>query len=193
MREYFLTDQERRELLGIARAAISSRLEGREPEIPAPAGGLDAPAGAFVTLKKRGELRGCIGRIVGGPPLAETVARMAEDAAFGDPRFPPLQASELPDITIEISVLTPLEPCKADDVHMGVHGALLSVGFRRAVFLPQVATEQGWNLLDFFSHLSRKAGLPFDAWRSSEAEIHRFKALVFGEGKDAGGETPADA
>lgn len=193
MREYVLSEAERRILLDLARRTIASRLEGREPELPVPSGGLAAPAGAFVTLKKRGELRGCIGRIVGGPPLVETVARMAEDAAFGDPRFPPLQAEELPEITIEISVLTPLEPCKADDVHIGVHGALLSVGFHRAVFLPQVATEQGWNLLDFFSHLSRKAGLPFDAWRSSEAEIHRFKALVFGEGKEADAQTEAGA
>ncbi|MBN1243955.1 MAG: AmmeMemoRadiSam system protein A [Spirochaetales bacterium] len=192
MREYFLTAEERRELLGIARMAIASKFEGSEPSNPSPSGGLAAPAGAFVTLKKRGELRGCVGRIVGGPPLVETVARMAEDAAFGDPRFPPLQATELPDITIEISVLTPLEPCKADDVHIGVHGALLSVGFHRAVFLPQVATEQGWNLLDFFSHLSRKAGLPFDAWRSSEAEIHRFRALVFGEGEQEDGDQRAD-
>ncbi len=193
MREYALSGDERRALLRLAREAIAKRLEGRECEVPEPSGGLAAPAGAFVTLKEGGELRGCIGRIVGGPPLVETVARMAEDAAFGDPRFPPLQADELPELSIEISVLTPLEPCKADDVRIGTHGALLSLGFHRAVFLPQVATEQGWNLLDFFSHLSRKAGLPFDAWRSPEAEIHRFRALVFNEANPDGKEADPGA
>jgi AmmeMemoRadiSam system protein A len=151
------------------------------------AGNLLAPAGVFVTLhntgereKRLGRLRGCIGVMEARERLVDAILHNAISAAH-DPRFPALEAKELPALDLEVSVLSPLKPVpSADAIVLGTHGVVLSKGGRRAVFLPQVATETGWDLPTFLSHLSAKAGLPSDAWRTG-ARFEVFTAQVFGE------------
>lgn len=143
------------------------------------AGRLAEDGGAFVTLHEGGQLRGCIGTIVGHEPLARAVAANGVAAAAHDPRFAPVSPDELSNITIEVSVLTPLrEVAGPDDVIIGRHGILLEKNGRHAVFLPQVAPEQGWDLATTLAHLCRKAGLPTDAWRQG-ARLRVFEAEVF--------------
>ena len=126
--------------------------------------------GVFVTLKKKGELRGCIGRIVGDGPLDELVGTMTLQSAFSDSRFDPLAPAELKEIEIEISVLTPLKEVSSPAaIVAGRDGVLLIKGRHSAVFLPQVATEQGWNREVMLDHLCRKAGLPPEAGRRGRA------------------------
>lgn len=141
---------------------------------------LKQPYGAFVTLKRGGELRGCIGHIIGNAPLSETVAAMARAAATQDPRFPPLTAAELKGLSLEISVLTPLEPVlDAREIVVGKHGLYIVYGARRGLLLPQVATEQGWDRETFLDQTCWKAGLPPGAWRDPQAKLYKFGAEVF--------------
>ncbi|MFH2113515.1 MAG: AmmeMemoRadiSam system protein A, partial [Spirochaetota bacterium] len=144
---------------------------------------LDERRGAFVTVHKKGRLRGCIGRMVADTPLEKAVRDMAMAAAFEDPRFPPLGKSEVESIDLEISVLSPMEPCRPEEIVPGVHGAYLSKGYRSGVFLPQVATEQGWDRDTFLEHLCYKAGLPSGAYLDQDAKLMRFTAVVFGESR----------
>jgi len=140
------------------------------------------PQGTFVTLKRGEELRGCIGRILPEGPLGRTVGAMALQAAFNDPRFPPVSPEELPGLSVEISALTPVKPVAgANDVVVGRDGVLLAKGGRTAVFLPQVATEQGWGRDEMLGQLCRKAGLPAGCWKEG-ASLSVFQAEVFGEG-----------
>jgi AmmeMemoRadiSam system protein A len=137
--------------------------------------------GVFVTLKKKGELRGCIGRIIGDEPLCKLVGAMAIQAAFNDKRFRPLTVAELNDCEIEISVLTPMKQIAgAGDIVVGRDGVLLSQKGRSAVFLPQVATEQGWNREELLDNLCLKAGLEAGSWKK-EAQLSTFQAVVFSE------------
>jgi AmmeMemoRadiSam system protein A len=137
--------------------------------------------GAFVTLKKGGDLRGCIGLIIGDRPLAQVVGAMAYAAAFRDPRFEPLGGSELSQIEIELSVLTPPKNiARPDAIVVGRDGVILRKGGRSAVFLPQVATEQGWSRDELLDNLAVKAGLPPNAWRQG-ADLSVFQAEVFSE------------
>jgi AmmeMemoRadiSam system protein A len=138
------------------------------------------PRGAFVTLTKRGALRGCIGQITPDGPVGATVGRMALEAALHDPRFPPVTRDELPALHVEVSVLGPMAPARAEDVVPGRDGVLLSKHGRRAVFLPQVATEQGWGRAELLDHLCEKAGLATTCWREG-ATLEVFQAEVFGE------------
>jgi AmmeMemoRadiSam system protein A len=137
--------------------------------------------GVFVTLKKHGNLRGCIGYITGIKPLIEAIVDNAVNAASSDPRFQPVTPNELNDISIEISVMSPLAPIKPEDVQIGVHGLVLEKGFSRGVFLPQVPVEQGWNREEYLDNLCNKAGLSFGCWPS--AKLQGFTAQVFGENK----------
>jgi AmmeMemoRadiSam system protein A len=140
---------------------------------------LKEPRGAFVTLHEGGQLRGCIGTIEGRMPLARAVADNGAAAAVGDPRFPPVTPDELSNLTLEISALTPLRAVDGPaGIEVGRHGILLGKQGRQAVFLPQVATEQGWDLPTTLGHLCRKAGLPPDAWRDG-ASLRVFEAEVF--------------
>jgi AmmeMemoRadiSam system protein B/AmmeMemoRadiSam system protein A len=142
---------------------------------------LQQPRGVFVTLKKKGELRGCIGRIIGDEPLGKLVGTMAIQAAFNDNRFRPLTADELNDIEIEISVLTPMKQVAgAADVVVGRDGVLLRKDGRSAVFLPQVATEQRWNREELLNNLCLKAGLTAGSWKKG-AQLSTFQAVVFSE------------
>jgi AmmeMemoRadiSam system protein A len=138
-------------------------------------------SGVFVTLHKKGELRGCIGEIFPIRPLYKAVIAEAINAGLNDYRFPRVKAAELQDIDFEISVLTPPKPiASAADIVVGKHGVVLKKGGRSAVFLPQVAVEQGWDRETMLSELSQKAGLPGDAWREG-ASFEVFEAIVFGE------------
>jgi len=181
-----LSPADRAALLSTAREAISSSLEGRPARWPACGPALEREFGAFVTLHKssphgRRLLRGCIGRMSSELPLYATVRDMAAAAAFEDPRFPPLIDSELERIDIDISVLSPFEPCSPDDVIPGTHGVYLTRGFRSGVFLPQVASEQGWDRVELLEQLCVKAGLEGGAYDSPDARLYRFTATVFGE------------
>jgi AmmeMemoRadiSam system protein A len=180
--ELELTDGEKRTLLLVARAAIAARLGEPAPQPPAPTGALLTPCGAFVTLRTAAGLRGCIGFISAAKPLAQTVKDVAVSSAFEDPRFPPVQRSELAGLSIEISVLSPLRRITDPrEIAVGVHGVLIKRGFRSGLLLPQVATEQGWDRETFLAHTCRKAGLPMDARKSPDASLEIFSALVFHE------------
>ncbi len=162
-------------LLQVAREAVRAAAAGR-PLPAAPASG--RRAGAFVTLLAHGGLRGCIGRLEADRPLAEVVRDMAAAAATEDPRFPPLMPDEVDGIVVEVSVLSPLEPARAEAVVPGRDGVVLRVGGRQAVFLPKVAAEHGWDRETLLGELCRKAGLATEAWRSAGADIRTFRAQV---------------
>ena len=171
----------------MAREAISARLGARAPRWPEISkeseAVLSVPSGAFVTLRSgKGEsapLRGCIGRMTADESLIEVVREMARAAAFEDPRFPPLKADEYPGISVEITVLTPMRPIKSvEEIEIGRHGVYLTKGWQQAVFLPQVATEQRWNREELLANLCRKAGLPPNAWKESDARFQIFEGQI---------------
>jgi len=178
-----LSDKEAVALLQIARDAITN-LVNQQDYAPAPREekALNERSGCFVTIKRNGQLRGCIGNFQSQIPLFRGVAEMAVAAASKDPRFTPLQAAELDDLELEISVLSPLQ--KIDDIEMievGTHGIYLERNFSRGVLLPQVATEYGWDRLTFIRQTCNKAGLPADAWQDSDIEIYIFSAQIINE------------
>ena len=177
-----LDDGARAALLSRAREAIAGHLaKGHLPGPHGPSPGPSLRRGAFVTLTRRGELRGCIGRLWGGEPLEETVAAMAVEAAVHDDRFPPVTLAELGALRIEISVLSSPRPVAgAAEVVPGRDGVVLDKGGRRAVFLPQVAAEQGWGREEMLDHLCQKAWLPAGCWRDG-ASLSVFQAEVFAE------------
>ena len=177
-----LTEAQRTHLLGVARTAIAEHLDGRRVT-QAVMDDLPEASGVFVTIKRRGELRGCLGTLQMRGSLSEEVARCARDSASEDPRFPPLSAPELPESSVEISVLGPLEPIEPpveQGVVIGRHGLVAEQGGRRGLLLPQVAVEWGWTPEQFLRQTCRKAGLPDDAWQRG-ARMYRFDAEVFGE------------
>jgi AmmeMemoRadiSam system protein A len=144
---------------------------------------MSVPRAAFVTLKKNSQLRGCIGDVFPQRPLFKSVILNAINAAFNDPRFPPVTAAECNDIKIEISALTVPAPIASwKEIRIGVDGVVLNKDGRSALFLPQVAPEQGWGLAEMLANLSLKAGLPADAWKEG-ASFLVFQADVFGEEK----------
>ncbi len=170
-------------LLRLARETIARYLA--TDTVPLPRGGSPAllrESGAFVTLKSRGQLRGCIGRVQPGGPLIQLVGTLALDSAFRDKRFKPVAAAELGHLDVEVSVLTPLASIPGPDaIQPGRDGVVLIVGDRSAVFLPQVATEQGWTRTELLDNLAQKAGLPAGAWREKRAKLLTFRADVFDE------------
>ena len=172
-----------RYLLNFARKSLTQFIETDTLPLPRPADPLlYARQGAFVTLKRHGELRGCIGHMGDDLPLCHVVGSMALQAAFNDRRFPHLKDSELEEIDIEISVLTPLKPVDGPaDIVVGRDGVMLRKSDRSAVFLPQVAPEQGWSRDEMLGHLCRKAGLSETAWKDG-ASFYTFQAQVFSEG-----------
>lgn len=177
-----LTLAQQRTLLDIARAAIARKLGrtgGLAPRVQDDA--LRAPRGAFVTLLRDGELRGCIGALYPSTPLDETVEDVAVQAATEDPRFPPLGAPELRQTELEVSVLTPMSPIAPEHVEVGVHGLMVARGRRRGVLLPQVPVQYGWDRERFLAETCRKAGLPADAWKDCETQLLAFTAQVFSD------------
>ncbi|MBN2133739.1 MAG: AmmeMemoRadiSam system protein B [Sedimentisphaerales bacterium] len=181
-----LTEQDKKTLLSLARKTIRYGLDHQK--VPQPADldvtitdAMKAPRAAFVTLKKHGQLRGCIGDIFPQRPLYKSVIGNAVYAAFADRRFQPLQEDEFDEIEIEISALTvPEAVASPQEIRIGTDGMVLRKDGRSAVFLPQVAPEQGWDLETTLTHLSQKAGLAADAWQDG-ASFEVFQANVFGE------------
>ena len=178
-----LTNNEKKVLLKLARDTIEMWLkERRKPPLPEAKGMLGEPCGAFVTLHKEGELRGCIGHMTGHGPLVELVQDMAIASSTQDPRFLPVSLDELKDIDIEISVLSPMrEIGDVNEIEVGKHGIMMSRGMYHGVLLPQVATEYGWDRETFLMHTCIKAGLPMTAWKDGDVTIEIFSAQVFGE------------
>ncbi len=175
---------EKKQLLALARKTIRWYLESETLPLPRDCSPmLSTPRGAFVTLNKHGELRGCIGHMAEDTPLKSVIGQMAIQSAFNDRRFSPVQMEEVDDLEIEISVLTPYQKVSsAEDIVIGRDGVLIRKNNRSAVFLPQVATEQGWTREETLDHLCEKAGLPSDAWHSG-TEFFVFQAEVFHEGE----------
>jgi len=169
-------------LLSMARNAIKKQLGLPYEEIISTSTELKKKSGCFVTLKENSNLRGCIGFMVGYQPLYETVPSLAVEAAFKDPRFNCLKLEELENITIEISVLSPLKKIESlKEFTLGKDGIIISQGFHQAVFLPQVATETGWSKKEFLEALCKKANLNLDAYKSPLSHFEIFTAEVFGE------------
>jgi AmmeMemoRadiSam system protein A len=178
-----LVDADKVFLLSLARKTIEAEFTGVEADLETPSSPLMGEnRGAFVTLKKKGQLRGCIGYIEAVKPLVETIRQMAAAAAFKDWRFPPLEESELDGIEIEISVLSPI--MRIDDpsvIEVGKHGIIITRGANRGLLLPQVATEWNWDRETFLRQTCLKAGLPDDAWTKSGTTIEVFSADIFSE------------
>jgi len=179
-----LSKQQQKRLLEIARQTVETYVKtGKAPEFINEYPALEEHLGVFVTLRKDGELRGCIGLFGSDMPLYKVVAEMAISAAAKDSRFYPVTQDELEDLEYEISVLSPLKKVSSwKDIEIGKHGVEIVKGLNRGVFLPQVATENNWDLDTFMSVLcTQKAGLPSDCWKDPETEIYVFTAQVFGE------------
>lgn len=174
-----------RELLRLARASIDRALSGEPPPVllerPHPD---DPDRGVFVTLRIGGELRGCIGTLTADEGIPSTVARFAREAAFRDPRFPPLSAGEWPNVALEVSVLGAPRRIAPEEVEPGRHGLILELGARRGLLLPQVATEWGFSREQFLAAVAQKAGLPENAWKMPDAKLYGFEAEVFAEEPD---------
>jgi uncharacterized protein len=177
-----LTENEQKELLRIARETIVAHVSGQTiPVVAKPSKGLNLKSGCFVTIKQKGELRGCIGNFVSDKPLYRLVQEMAMAAATQDPRFYPMKPADLDEFEVDISVLSPLKKIsEATDIVVGTHGIYIIKNHCRGVLLPQVATEYGWDRDSFLRHTCIKAGLPDEAWKK-DCEIYIFSAQVFGE------------
>jgi len=177
--------EEKALMLKLARETIARALARQAPpNLSSMPERLQEERSCFVTLHDaNGELRGCIGHIGPFEPLAANILHNAHSAAFRDPRFNPVASlQELERLHIEISVLTPPEPIDSiEEFVIGEHGIILRKGGRSAVFLPQVAPEQGWDVQTTMEHLSMKAGLLPDAWQEPGANFDVFRAIVFSE------------
>lgn len=181
--DFSLTREEKNTLGSIALNAVSLRLRGEfppEPELSRYSPTLRKNLGCFVTLKEKGRLRGCIGTIVGESPLVRNVWRMAQLAAFDDPRFPPVSPSEWDELSMEITVLGELSLCPDPKrIVIGRHGFVLSAHGRTGVFLPQVPVEQHWDLPAYLTNLCYKAGLPDGSWKAPGARLYWYEGLAF--------------
>lgn len=155
-----LSPEDRRTLLDLARTAAAASARGEPaPELRNPSGALREKGAAFVTLRLRGELRGCIGHIEAHVPLWESVRDMAAAAAERDSRFPPLRPEELPGLQVEISVLSPMTPIRPDEIAVGTHGLYVRRGAQAGLLLPQVAVEWNWDRDEFLRRTFEKGGL----------------------------------
>jgi AmmeMemoRadiSam system protein A len=171
---------ERALLLRLAHDSIASALGGREISLDPPTPHLAEPRGAFTSLHLLGELRGCVGYVLPTCPVYRAVAETARAAAFDDNRFPPVSKNEASHLEIELSILSPPQPIRAEEVEVGRHGLLISWRGRRGLLLPQVPIEHQWGRTTFLEQTCRKAGLPLDAWQKG-ASIEAFTAEVFGD------------
>jgi len=174
-------------MLAHARAAIHAVFTGSSPAKH----GADLPCfslrrGVFVTIHVAGKLRGCIGVTESSETLRESIAHCARSAAFQDSRFPSLVAAEMPELQIEISVLSDLLPIARDAVEIGKHGLLVQRGERRGLLLPQVAVEHHLSTLQFLEETCRKAGLARDVWRDPDTQLFAFTCHIFHENPPRG-------
>jgi AmmeMemoRadiSam system protein A len=181
-----LTDEEKRALLDIARQVVAAAVTGEKASFePYAFDVFKEKRGVFVTLHRHGKLRGCIGYVIPYCPLQQAVEEMARAAAMRDPRFHRVKADELPEIDIEVSVLSPLRRVEdVQEIEVGVHGLYIKKGPYSGLLLPQVAPQYGWDREQFLQQTCLKAGLPTTAWQDEDAEIWLFSAEVFGENDD---------
>ncbi|GAB4528343.1 MAG: AmmeMemoRadiSam system protein B [Anaerolineae bacterium] len=177
-----LTEAQRQELLELARTTIAEYLRtGKSPDYETSDPGLTRRSAAFVTLKKGDELRGCIGHLRADMPLYQRVQALAIAAATSDPRFPPLSSEELDELTIEISILSPLHRIvDIQQIEVGTHGLVILQAGRQGVLLPQVPLEQGWDRGEFLENLCLKAGLMPHCW-AEQPTLYAFTTVVFSE------------
>jgi AmmeMemoRadiSam system protein A len=179
----FLSENDRRSLLALARRAIGEAVSREKPPGSIPRTGIFSEKhGVFVTLYIRGRLRGCIGVVEPFEPLSEAIMRCAAGAALQDPRFSAVRAEEVAGLQIEISLLSPLEPLAPENVEIGRHGLLIVQGGKRGLLLPQVAVEHKLGREKFLEETCRKAGLSAEAWQEAQTEIMGFTCEVFAEG-----------
>ena len=178
-----LTKKEKDSLLEVVKKTIAAKVSNKDlQKIAVDSETLKEKRGAFVTLKKHGQLRGCIGYIKAVKPLWDTVQEMALAAAFRDPRFPSLKPEELKELTFEISVLSPLQRVQdINEIQVGKHGLYIVCGNYSGLLLPQVASEYGWDKETFLKETCRKAGLQPQDWQDKETEIYIFSADYFGD------------
>jgi len=177
-----LLSDERRELLDLARRSLIEAVQhGHSPAVPLASGALAEPAGVFVTLRHRGRLRGCIGRVERLEPLAHAVAKCAGAAALEDPRFDRVRIEEVPEVEIEISLLSAMQRARPEQIEAGRHGVMITRGYRRGLLLPQVARQFGWSAERFLEETCVKGGLERDAWKDEGTCIEVFTAEIFSE------------
>jgi AmmeMemoRadiSam system protein A len=178
-----LTHEEQRELLKAAREAITCAVRHAPPgRPPRPLPGLRQACGLFVTIRRASRLRGCIGHYESRVPLLELAPHIAVKSALDDPRFPPLGAEELGEISLELSILSPLHPvADIQEIVPGTHGLLLELRGARGLLLPQVATEFGMTREEFLCATAQKAGLPQDAWKDPATRLSMFTAEIIQE------------
>ena len=178
-----LNPDARSALLAVARDSVTAAVNGADPASPPPENPtLHRPGAAFVTLRVGDALRGCIGHLAAEQPLWLSVREMAAAAATRDDRFSPVTPTELPGVTIEISVLSPRRRSEGPDkVVIGRDGLYVRRGASSGLLLPQVAMEHSWGAEEFLAQTCRKAGLPIDAWKDPATLVETFTAEVFGE------------
>lgn len=182
-----LSEAERRAALHLARTAVVDAISNRKLPDAFPREGVFAERrGVFVTLHVRNRLQGCIGVIEAKEPLGEAIARCAASAALEDPRFAPMRAEQLDELSIEISLLSPMEPISPEAIEIGRHGLFVHLHAQRGLLLPQVAIEHRLTREQFLEETCRKAGLPREAWRDPEAQLFGFICEVFSERINAG-------
>ena len=176
------------ELLELARRSVEEAFRNGNSFPDDFSGGDERVSGVFVTLMRNGKLRGCKGCVEGNYPLAETVWHVARSSAFEDPRFSALTETELEGLEFSISILGPMERVRVTDpkefpnqLRLGIDGVCVRLDDTSALFLPEVATEQGWDVGTTLSRLCLKAGLNEDAWLSSQAKVYRFQTREFSE------------
>ena len=174
------SSEERTFLLKLAHLAIESALDRSEISFTSPSPHLAEPRGAFTTLYRHGQLRGCVGFVEAVASLYQTVIETARAAAFEDTRFWPVTGEELAGLQVSLSVLSKPSPISADQIEVGRHGLIVGTGGHLGLLLPQVPVEHNWDRITFLEQTCRKAGLPFDAWQKG-ASIEAFTAEVFGE------------
>ncbi len=189
-----LSAADERTLLRLARQAVEDaarhgRLTASAEDSVVLSAGLGVNVGAFVTLHKAGRLRGCVGYVEAFAPLCQTVRECALAATLRDPRFKPVTPDELPLLRLEISVLSTLVEVTPDQIRVGHHGLVVSLGPQRGLLLPQVATEWKWDSMRFLEETCRKAGLPREAWKIG-AKVQAFTAHVFAEPAELAGSAP---
>ena len=182
--QFRLTEKDKKDLLNIARTTVVEYISGNKIEELNPENyseTLKTHCGAFVTLNKNHSLRGCIGRFTADQPLYEVVQQMAISSATRDTRFLPVKQNEIDELEIEISVLTPMRLIESiNEIELGKHGIYIKKGYKSGTFLPQVATDTGWDLEEFLGHCARdKAGIGWEGWK--DAEIFIYEANVFSE------------
>jgi AmmeMemoRadiSam system protein A len=175
-----MDSDERDRLLALARRALNAGVRGEPLPAPEHGGALDDHRAAFVSIHEHGELRGCLGRLDTSWPLSQLIVHLSQEVAHADPRFAPVEPTELDTLDLELSILTPEREIHGlSEIVIGRHGLIVESGGRRGLLLPQVAVEHGWDARTFVEHTCLKAGLPRDAWK--QAMIYAFEAEVFGE------------